>query len=109
MTSANQPTVDKGGHGNLGDVRRHTIVFKVGTDYICLSENKDGNAALVNNDIVISEYTSISFICRQDPLVPLDGVQAVLAFGKEVIGSDGEVGSSSLCQVSVCQKRKMVS
>lgn len=96
---ANYPTVDKGSHSDEGSLHEDTIVFKVGVDNICLSENMDGDAALVDNDIVLSGYTSISFICQQDPLVPLDGVEALLKFDGEVIGTNGEVKESSLCEV----------
>ena len=97
--AGNLPEVHTGKARDTGKMRQFTTVFHIGHTHICLSENPDDTAALLNNRPVFPGMTSLSFFCHQNPYVPLEGNDAVMKLNGETIAMNGERKRSSLCQV----------
>lgn len=96
---ANTPVAEHGDAQDQGIKLQFSTGFTVGTQLICLVNNKDGDEILINNSPSIPGFSALSLICRQDQTVPLENAVAELSFNDEVIGTNGVVQHSSLCEV----------
>ena len=98
--TVNVPTVDVGASHDSGILDQFYYTFKIGTNYIWLSTNPDNNDVLINTKPpVVSGHNAVAVVCQQDPAIPLDGATLVLSRDDEIIGINGIIKPSSLCEV----------
>ena len=98
--AVNVPTIDVGIAHDTGIAEQFYYTYKVGTNYVWLSTNPDNNEVFINTKPpVVSGHSAIALTCQQDPDVPLDGAELVLSLDDEIIGINGVIKPSSLCEV----------